>query len=475
MKNGAACYSRRVHKDESMSIRLHIGLDDTDSPSGGCTTYIGAVLVEKLSEIGCSFLDYPNLIRLNPNIPWKTRGNGAVCLRVLCPISEQSLVEKISIETLRRFSMSEINTDPAVAILEGDVPEDLEEFSKHVITDVATTAEAMKFIKDYCIRYKTLSGDRGIIGALAAIGALLKQDHTYELIAYRLSISRTKKRGVDPDSVRVMDAATRPSTFSNIDYETGRILITPRGTDPIIYGIRGETPYAVLDAHRMIKAYDQVERWVIFRTNHGTDSHLTPVPDLSHVKPHCPIIVTGVVSSQPRTIAGGHVIFSLSDQTGKVDCAAYEPTGGFRDKVRELIVGDVVQVFGGVRPASNSFRNTVNLEKIRILKLAQKVIHMNPRCPQCAAKMESEGRFQGFRCAKCGIEDFNVPKCKVAVIRHLEETLYLPPVRAHRHLTKPLARYGVEKKDGNILLIEEWNSLIAHQFGSENTASKCKN
>jgi len=28
------------------------------------------------------FLDYPNLIRLNPNIPFKTRGNGSVAIRI---------------------------------------------------------------------------------------------------------------------------------------------------------------------------------------------------------------------------------------------------------------------------------------------------------------------------------------------------------------------------------------------------------
>lgn len=61
---------------------LHIGFDDTDSPSGGCTTYIAARLVDVLSGLGARFVDYPNLLRLNPNVPWKTRGNGAVCLRV---------------------------------------------------------------------------------------------------------------------------------------------------------------------------------------------------------------------------------------------------------------------------------------------------------------------------------------------------------------------------------------------------------
>ena len=61
---------------------LHIGIDDTDSPEGGCTTYVAALLVEKLETMGCRFVDYPNLLRLNPNAPWKTRGNGSFCRRV---------------------------------------------------------------------------------------------------------------------------------------------------------------------------------------------------------------------------------------------------------------------------------------------------------------------------------------------------------------------------------------------------------
>ena len=73
-------------------MKLNIGFDDTDSPRGGCTTYIAALLVERLHELGASFLDYPELIRLNPNVPWKTRGNGALCLRIKC---EESLLDEI--------------------------------------------------------------------------------------------------------------------------------------------------------------------------------------------------------------------------------------------------------------------------------------------------------------------------------------------------------------------------------------------
>ena len=60
---------------------MHIGLDDTDSIKGGCTTYLAALLVEKLARFQAEYIDYRLLIRLNPNVPWKTRGNGSLCLR----------------------------------------------------------------------------------------------------------------------------------------------------------------------------------------------------------------------------------------------------------------------------------------------------------------------------------------------------------------------------------------------------------
>lgn len=61
--------------------RMHIGFDDTDSIRKGCTTYVAALLVEELEKLGVTLVDYPSLVRLNPNVPWKTRGNGALCLR----------------------------------------------------------------------------------------------------------------------------------------------------------------------------------------------------------------------------------------------------------------------------------------------------------------------------------------------------------------------------------------------------------
>ena len=59
---------------------LWVGVDDTDSLQGMCTTFLATEIIRDLTE-DFDLIGYPRLVRLNPNIPWKTRGNGAVCLR----------------------------------------------------------------------------------------------------------------------------------------------------------------------------------------------------------------------------------------------------------------------------------------------------------------------------------------------------------------------------------------------------------
>ena len=83
---------------------MHIGLDDTDSTKGGCTTYLAAVLIEKLEKFNIEFKDYPTLIRLNPNVPWKTRGNGALCLRFTYPAEFETQIKTTAIELWEEHS-----------------------------------------------------------------------------------------------------------------------------------------------------------------------------------------------------------------------------------------------------------------------------------------------------------------------------------------------------------------------------------
>ncbi|MGB9841723.1 MAG: TiaS agmantine-binding domain-containing protein [Candidatus Bathyarchaeales archaeon] len=440
---------------------MHIGIDDTDSTRQGCTTYVAALLVEKLEKLGVTFLDYPNLIRLNPNVPWKTRGNGALCLRINYA---DELEEKIKDAALKLVEeKSDLNfkgTDPGlVFIAKQEIPKELKAFAKNAITGIVTLKEAVKLVKKFQGEAYGFNTCRGIIGALAAIGETLEADHTYELIAYRLAENCGLKRKVDVASIFAMDKLTRPYTFNNVDLEKGRVIITPRGPDPILFGIRGETPEVVKKAFELVKPLEPVERWLIFRTNQGTDAHLKQVATLSHIKPYSSVIVRGTVSRNPKLVPLRHVIFSIKDETGEVDCAAYEPTGTLRKIARALIVGDSVEVYGAVRKPSASKQLTINLEKINILELAPKITLQNPLCPRCGKRLKSMGKDKGFRCEKCKTRLNDADKVQVAEERDLKTGLYATSTRSQRHLTKPLSRYGLEKQAAAIVsLIENWHS-----------------
>ena len=427
-------------------VQLHIGFDDTDSPKGGCTTYVAALIIEKLRELGASFIDYPALIRLNPNVPWKTRGNGALCLRITC---EDQLVDEIKecvIETVeKQADLSYEGTDPGIVFLHGDVPSEIESFAQRAIVSIVQKDEALNLIKKAKAEAYGFKKGRGIIGGLAAIGEQLKGDHTYEFIAYRTLENRGTPRRVDAASVAQMDKQLGRSVFSNIDPETGRVLITPRGPDPILYGIRGEMPEAVRRGHQLVRCEEPIERWVIFRTNQGTDAHLRRIVSVNKVKPFNPVIIKGEVAGKPRIIQGGHVIFGIRDDTGQVDCAAYEPTGALRNVAKKLLPGDLIEVYGGVRPASCKHPLTVNLEKIRILKTVPFIVQENPLCPVCGKRMKSMGKGQGFECKKCGFHGRSLKKVTHETARSLKPGLYFTSPRSQRHLTKPRRRYGLEK------------------------------
>jgi len=426
---------------------VHIGFDDTDSPRMGCTTYVAALVIEKLTEMNIRFTDYPNIIRLNPNVPWKTRGNGALSLRVLCKNNLYNDLRETVIDVVEKNSDLEYReTDPGIVFLRGEVPQEVRNFAKKAIQGIVKMREALKLIRRFkaeAIGYKT---GRGIIGGLAAVGETLNEDHTFELIAYRRRENWGRPRRIDELSVIEMDKKMGNLTFNNIDPETGRILITPRGPDPVLYGIRGESPEAVKMAHKMIRVYEPIDRWVIFRTNHGTDAHLKIVHSIRDVKQYHPVIIQGKVNGAPRIIPGGHVIFRIKDEMGVIDCAVYEQGGNLRKIANRLIEGDLVRVYGGVRPPSSRNPMTINVEKIEVISLVDKIVFQNPLRPVCGKRMKSMGKGKGFECYKCGFHGPNFAKIAIKIERDIRPGLYIAPPRSERHLTKPLSRYGSEKK-----------------------------
>jgi len=415
-----------------MDKKLWIGLDDTDSRKGGCTTYIGAILLRRIRDEGYNIIGYPRLVRLNPNCPYKTRGNAAIALAVEADSPEP--FEDIVSSIIEEYAeLQAVGTDPGAALLLGEPSYELKEYYWHVVRDLSTKEEAEKIARQNKVRLLEWNMGRGIIGALAAIGADLTRDRTYELIAHRKKEYWGTVRSFDPRSVWEMDRRTYPLTFDNVDRETGEIRITPHTPCPVLLGIRGVTPNILEEAYKMLTINEPVEFYTIFETNQGTDAHLQ-LMRIKDVKNNVSAIIDGVVKSKPRFTVGGHVFFTLGDDTGEITCAAYEPTKKFRHIIIELEPGDKVTVYGAVKKKPQGF--TLNLEKIHIKSLVDLKIVKPPTCPICSKKMEKIDKTRYF-CRDCNA--FSRSPEVINIGRKILCGIYEVPPSARRHLSKPLA------------------------------------
>jgi len=412
---------------------LWLGVDDTDSKRAGCTTYVAAVLIRRLEEGGFKIIGYPRLIRLNPNCPYKTRGNAAIALKI--DARDLEIVRELAVEVVERLSELDEGAETGIALLKGEPDERLRLFYWRAVREIIPVEDAFKLAEDVGAEVVYYGGGRGLVGALAAIGADLTPGKTYELIAYRSREYWGAVRKIDPASVFEMDKATRPYTFDNVDYETGEVRIAPHTPCPVLLGIRGIRPDILVKAFEMIRIYEPVEYVTIFETNQATDVHYQRLR-IGELRDGVNAAVEGVVSEAPRRDIGGHVFFKLRDETGEVYCAAYEPTKSFREVVIQLIPGDEVVAYGAVKLKPQGL--TLNLEKIQVLRLARKIVRRPPICPSCGKRMKSMGSGKGYRCRRCGLRMGGEAAQEVEVTRSLKPGFYEVPPSARRHLAKPL-------------------------------------
>jgi tRNA(Ile2)-agmatinylcytidine synthase len=412
-----------------------IGIDDTDSKDGMCTTYLTAVLIEKLQAFG-TLKGFPHLIRLNPNIKYKTRGNAALALEIdVNPDDEQIIIDITTslVEEMADFECD--NTNPGIVFLKE--PEDqgfkkeLEEFMWQAMRDVLRIDTVLAFINKYGLTHRGYKNKRGLIGALAACGSIVcgLPDHTYELMAYRLPENFGTPRDIDRESVFRADRETYPGTWDTVDISNDTIVFAPHSPDPVLFGIRGDDINAIHQAFEIIRS-EPIGHTVLYKTNQGTDLHLKS-SEINDFQEEVSYIVTGMVEDIPRKIEGGHMFFTI-EGSERIECAAFEPTKGFRDLIGELMPGDRVKVCGGYK------KGTLNIEKIDILEMANPETTLNPVCPACSKRMKSAGKGQGYRCKNCSTKSSEVIRHPIK--RNITPGIYEVPPCARRHISKPLIR-----------------------------------
>jgi len=411
-----------------INIDMLIGIDDTDSPAGMCTTYLGAVLARRLIREHMQVRE-ARLVRLNPNVTYKTRGNAAVALDVEGDADRAFAIACTLVEELADFSCD--NTNPGVVVAEGQLDP---AFYERAVTDFCEIEGAVKILNAAGARYKGYKNRRGLIGATAAVASVLA-DRTSEILVYRKPERWGTPRDVDRESLFAAEEATFPHTWDTVDQVNDVVVCVPHTPDPVLFGIRGENPEWVMLARSMVESEkpDIEQIWV---TNQGTDAHLQE-GQIGELREGLSYRVRGVVADEPTTGTGGHVSFTIKDHDHAVRCMAYEPTKNFRYIVRELVPGDDVIACGSFKKGS------INLEKMRIVTLAAPVISHPPICTACNKRMTSDGTGKGYKCRKCGAH------AREPEVQEIPRTLvtgwYEVPPTARRHLAKPLCRGEPEK------------------------------
>jgi tRNA(Ile2)-agmatinylcytidine synthase len=420
---------------------LNVGFDDTDSPQGMCTTFLAYKIVDLLQKQKTEFLDFPRLIRFNPNIPWKTRGNGAVSIKVKTknPSKIKNQIKKL----VTKFSDTKNGANPGLVFFESDsIPSEFTKFSKLALWQLINRNKAKTFAKKNNLEIHYQGNGQGLIGAIGAIGYDF-DDHTLELLSYRKKPKFGKERKISTESVKDMQEKTSPNTFNSFDTKKGRILITPHGPDPVFYGVRGENVDSLIYATKILKTNEKLDGYMIFKSNQGTGDHLKNELTFENMKPYASGKITGIVSNLPKIVKGGHVFFKIISKNHEYWCAVYKPTG-MTTIASNLLKGDKVCVGGGVRKSSKNFPRIINLEFLDVISLEKNTSLSNPKCKKCNKKMKSKGVDQGFQCIKCGAKASK--KIIIKNTRKIKNQLYLPQVSAHRHLSRPQQRIGTINK-----------------------------
>jgi tRNA(Ile2)-agmatinylcytidine synthase len=426
---------------------LWIGVDDTDSPDGGCTTALAAPLAARFAHLRLD--GSPRLVRLNPNIPWKTRGNAAIGLHFL---DESDLDQALSsvLDIVQREARRHETTQPGIVVSREPPPAWL---YWATVTRVVTRAE----VDDALSKIEARAwGGRGVIGAAAATawnpfrgredqdastGRVVtaatawnpfrgREDPTWERIAYRAPERLGTPRDVSPLWVREVEWGY-PSTFDNYDLVNEEVVCVPSGPDPVLWGIRGDDP-AALEKASAILGPERPARETLFLTNQGSDDHLVD-RRVSECAEYLSARVRGRVPVAPID-QGGAVFFEVTDDTGALRCATYAPTRQLRSIARAIDVGDDITVCGGLHMGPDG-RVTLGIEKMFVHGTAPRTAGA-PTCLSCSKTMESAGKKAGYRCRACHTRA-DAPRTAESIVR---PGWHEVPASARRHLARPLKR-----------------------------------
>ncbi len=146
-------------------VRVIIGLDDTDTKEKGAS-WVVSLQLGTTCPIG-RFIDH-KIIQLNPKVPNKT--TNCCSTAVSFAVKEEDIPALIEYcrEFIKRNTYSE---DAVMTVYKGlRTPEALRKFGWDAKTILFTPDEAIKVAEENGVQIISVTGTKGVIGAVAAIG-----------------------------------------------------------------------------------------------------------------------------------------------------------------------------------------------------------------------------------------------------------------------------------------------------------------
>ena len=176
------------------------------------------------------------LVRLNPNVIYKTRGNAAICLDVEGDEEEAFRIACLTVDELADLRCE--NTNPGVVVASRKLPPD---FYLQAVTGFCELQDALSLLEAAGAHFKGYKNRRGLIGATAAVSSVLP-DCTFELLAYRDPGLWGTPREVDDESLFLAEETTFPDTWDSVDKENRCVVCVPHTPTRCSSGYAGRVP-----------------------------------------------------------------------------------------------------------------------------------------------------------------------------------------------------------------------------------------
>ena len=147
--------------------RLVIGLDDTDTKEKGATWVLGLQLGREMPH---GILLTHKIVQLNPHAPHKTTNCAATALSFAVPPENMGKAVDWAEEYIRSRTYSD---ETVMAVYEGiDMPVTAVRFGSEAKETILSIDDAEHAAEKAGVRIREITGRRGAIGAVAAIGCV---------------------------------------------------------------------------------------------------------------------------------------------------------------------------------------------------------------------------------------------------------------------------------------------------------------